>query len=128
MVVYDRSKLKMSNAEYKKIYWKILKNIYLKKFNSGLINFLICLTEDKNDMVNKQLNQIAMRIEQVLAKRNIKFISPLSFSRGLEKWSLSDSKTAHTLDRISSATGCIKILWCAIKDNTENREFLLFKW
>ena len=60
MVVYDRSKLKMSNAEYKKIYWKILKKIYLKKFNSRLINFLICLTEDKNDMVNEQLNQIAM--------------------------------------------------------------------
>ena len=86
------------------------------------------MTEDKNDMVNKQLNEIAMIIEQVLAKRNTRFISPLSFSRGLVKWSLSDSKTAHTLDRISSAIGCIKILWSAIKDNTENREFLLFKW
>ena len=68
------------------------------------------MTEDKNDMVNKQLNEIAMIIEQVLAKRNTKFISPLSFSRGLVKWSLSDSKTAHTLDRILSAIGCIKIL------------------
>ena len=51
-----------------------------------------------------------MIIEQDLAKRNAKFIIPLSFNQELVKWSLSDNKTAHTIGRISSAIGCIKTI------------------
>ena len=48
-------------------------------------------------MVNKRFNQIVMTIEQVLAKRNAKFIGPFSFNQGVVKWSLSGSKISHTI-------------------------------
>ena len=58
-------------------------------------------------MVSKQLNKIAVIIKQILATRNAKFIGPLSFNQQLVKWSLSGSKTAHAIDRVSSASGSI---------------------
>ena len=60
-------------------------------------------------MVSKRLNQIAMIIEQVLVTRNAKFIGSLSCTQGLVKWSLSGSKTAYTIDGVSSASGSITI-------------------
>ena len=77
-------------------------------------------------MVNKQLNQIAMTIEQILATRNAKSIGPLSFSQGLVKWSLSGSKTAHTVDRVSSASGSITTLRGVLKDNADNNRNFCF--
>ena len=53
---YNRSKLIMNNAEYKKFTKIPPIDVYLKKFNSSLVNFLVCLTEDKKGMVNKQFN------------------------------------------------------------------------
>ena len=110
MDIYNRSKLMMNNAEYKKFTEISPTELYLKKFNYGLVNFLICLSKDKKGIVNKRLNQIAMIIEQVLATRNAKFIGLLSFSQVVVKWSLSGSKTAHTIDRVSSASGSITTL------------------
>ena len=96
MDVYNQSKLMMNNAEYKKFTEIPSIELYLKKFNYSLVNFLICLTKDKKGMVNKQLNQIAMTIEQILATRNAKSIGPLSFSQGLVKWSLSGKSFPKT--------------------------------
>ena len=107
MDVYNRSKLMMNNAEYKKFTEIPPIQLCLKKFNSSLVNFLICLTKNKKGMVNMRFNQIAMTIEQILATRNAKFIGPLSFSQGLVKWFLSSSKTAHTIDGVSPASGSI---------------------
>ena len=110
MDIYNRSKLMMNNAEYKKFTEILPTELYLKKFNYGLVNFLIFLSKDKKGIVNKRLNQIAMIIEQVLATRSAKFIGLLSFSQVVVKWSLSGSKTAHTIDRVSSASGSITTL------------------
>ena len=126
MDVYNRSKLMMNNAEYKKFTEIPPIELYLKKFNSSLVNFLICLTKDKKSMVNKRLNHIAMIIEQILATRNAKFIVPLSFSQGLVKWSLSGSKTAHTIDGVSSASGSITTLRGVLKDSADNNRNFCF--
>ena len=116
----------MNNAEYKKFIEIPSIELYLKKFNCNLVNFWICLTNDKKGMVNKRLNQIAMIIEQILATRNAKFIGPLSFSQGLVKWSLSGSKTAHTIDGVSSASGSIKTLRGVLKHSADNNRNFCF--
>ena len=53
MDVYNQSKLIMNNTEYKKFTEIPPIELYLKKFNYSLVNFLICLTKDKKGMVNK---------------------------------------------------------------------------
>ena len=120
MDVYHRRKLMMNNAEYKKFTEIPPIELYLTKFNYSLVNFLICLTKDKKGMVNKRLNHIAIIIEQILATRNAKFIGPLNFRQGLVKWSLSGSKTAHIIDRVSSASGSITTLRGILKDSADN--------
>ena len=129
MDVDNRSKLMMNNVEYKKFTKIPPIELYLKKFNPSLINFLICLTKYRKGMAKKPLNQIAMIIItniKYLATRNAKFIGPHSFSQGLVKCSLHDSKTAHTMDRVSSVSGSVATLRGVLKDNADNNRNFCF--
>ena len=52
--------------------------------------------------------------------RNLNFIGPYSFSQGLVKWAFSGSKTTHSLDGTTSASGSVITLRAWMKESAKN--------
>ena len=52
--------------------------------------------------------------------RNLNFIGPYSFSQGLLKWAFSGSKSAHSLDGTTSASGSVTTLRTWMKESVKN--------
>ena len=57
--------------------------------------------------------------------RNLRFVGPVSFSKGLLKWSFSGNKASHALDGTATACGSITVLrqWMKEESNHKNLTF-----
>ena len=51
---------------------------------------------------------------------NLNFTGPYSFSQGLVKWAFSGSKSAHSLDGTTSASGSVSTLYTWMKETAKN--------
>ena len=86
--------------------------MYLKDKNQVLVQFLSNATMPKAKLlVNPKKNyNLCLVIEQILSLRNLNYIGPCSFAQLVVTWSLTGSKTVHSLQGITSSSGSITTL------------------
>ena len=85
---------------------------YLKDKNQILVQFLSNATMPKTKLsVNPKKNyNLYLVIEQILSLRNMNYIGSYSFAQSVVTWSLTGSRTAHSLQGMTSSSGSITTL------------------
>ena len=85
---------------------------YLKDKNQILVQSLSNATMPKTKLsVNLRKNyNLCLVIEQILSLRNLNYIGSYSFAQSVVTWSLTGSRTAHSLQGMTSSSGSITTL------------------
>ena len=85
------------------------------------------MPKTKLSMNPKKNFNLCFVIEQILSLRNLNYIGPYSFAQSVVTWSLTGSKTAHSLQGMTSSSGSITTLQNFLKcssNETKNTCFL----
>ena len=85
-----------------------------------LVGFLSELTGVTSPNGGRKTYSLCLAIEHIYSVRNLNFIGPYSFSPGLVKWAFSGSKTTHSLDGTTSASGSVITLRAWMKESAKN--------